>query len=503
MLFLKQPAIANQAQDTYQQSLKIFWIGMIALLVFRIIYLQMGNIGIYFDEAYYRFWSVTPDWGYYSKPPMVAWTIYVTNHLFGFMPEWTTKIGATLFYFFTSVVLFDLGRRLFDNKTAIYAGLIFFTMPLVSFNSLFITTDAPLIFFWALTLWLFVLAVQQNKLHWWILAGVAGGLGLLSKYTMGVLAIAILLFVLTSKNYRFLLTQSGVWIAVIIAAIIFTPNILWNAQHDFISLQHTSEISRLDKSSAINLAKFAEFFGGQFLVFGPIAFGLLLMLAVKRPQNAQGKLLIFAALSMLLVISLQAILSRAFVNWAAPAYVAGSLVVAYYLAQKSNSKLFAWLLGINLLLSAIFYFYTPLQKAFGVEPSEKNTPFQRIDGWKEVTLALKEKVPTASTETWVSDSRLTMSYLHFYLSDLQNQQSIEVRSFNPDQKIKDQFDLLWDLKDSKATSFYYVSHHKRNFAKCFAEVEDLGEVSYQVYPTLERRYYLYKLSGFKGYENCQ
>lgn len=504
MLFKPTPATPIGESHRHAKTVKALWVGLLALLVLRILYLQFSEIGVFYDEAYYRFWSVTPDWGYYSKPPMVAWSIALSNQLFGFMPEWTTKIGAPLFYFGTTVVLYDLSKRLFDGKTAVYAALIFFTMPLVSFNSLFITTDAPLVFFWSLTLWLFVLAVQQDRIYLWVLAGAAGGLGMLSKYTMGVLAVAVLLFIIRQKDYRALLTRPGLWLAVVIAAMVFSPNLIWNANHEFISFQHTSEISKLDES-LVHPEKFLEFFGGQFFVFGPIAFWLLLRAFFSNANHSNQKLLLFVAIAMLGVISLQAFLAHAHVNWAAPAYITGSILVAYYLAHQYKKKLLRWLVSINLLLAAAFYFYSPMQSALGIEPTKKNNPFQRIEGWREVTLKLKSYAPEPEKVIWLSDSRKLLSYLHFYLSDLENAKAIQLRSFNPSGYVGDQFDLMWDLaKDPKndEQEYLFISEYPKPIENCFQQTDYLGEATEQVYPTLQRHIHVYRVRGFKGYDQC-
>ncbi|CAN8139226.1 Glycosyltransferase RgtA/B/C/D-like domain-containing protein [uncultured Thiomicrorhabdus sp.] len=495
----------NQTAGNHTSLLQhpLFWL-LSALLIFRLVLLIQGDLALFYDEAYYHFWAVNPDWGYYSKPPMVAWVITATTTLFGHLPEWTVKVGASLLYFATALILYDLGKRLFDQTTGLYAALIFFSSPLVSFNSLFITTDAPLLFFWAVTLWLFIKAMHSDNLAIWLLAGIAGGLGLLSKYTMGVIAVAILLFILTTKTYRGQLAKPGIWLAAIVAAIVFLPNILWNMQHDFISLQHTSEISELGKS-LFHLDKLAEFFAGQFFVFGPIAFFIFITLFFKKPQSEAHKLLLIVALAMLTVISLQAFLARAHINWGAATYVSASLLVAYVLVSQQRTKLMAWLVGINLVLATAFYFYHPLLKAAGVEITKKIDPYHRVMGWREVTLDTKKFVKQPLDYVWVSDSRMLLSYAHYYLSDFANDQPLQLRSFNPKGTIKDQYDLKWDIGKIESTNqnFIFISEKEKSLAGCFAKFEKLGMAFDPTYPDLQRRIYVYQAQDFKGYQNCR
>lgn len=493
--------LVSLASDKLNEDSKANWLWpfLLALLAFRLLFLVSSEIAVFYDEAQYHLWAVYLDWGYYSKPPMVAWIITLTTSLLGHS-EWATKIGAPLLYCGTCWFIYDLSKRLFDYRTAKYAALIFFTMPMVHFNSLFITTDAPLLFFWALTLWLFVIAQSKDHLGLWALAGLAGGLGLLSKYTMGVLAIALLLFLLSDASFRKQLAKPGVWVACLVAAVVFLPNLIWNAQHDFISFQHTSEISKLDKG-LFHLDKLAEFLAGQFLVFGPVAFWLLLCALRYGWARPKRRLLILASICMLVIICLQALLAHAYVNWAAPTYVAASILVARRLSIANKLKTLNWLVGINLFIGASLYFYTPMQQALGFEPSRKNTPYHRVSGWREVIHKIPSRLPNANNQIWLSDSRKLLSYLHFYLSDFK-QKPLQLRSFNPDGKVDNHYDLLWDLHHAQESEWIFAAETEREFGHCFQSVEPLGVINHTVYVDLTRHIHLYRVRGFTGYENC-
>ena len=132
-----------------------------------------------------------------------------------------------------------------QQSIARWAAVIFFSMPLVTFNSLFITTDAPLLFFWALAILCYLRCQQNSRTLDWLLLGAVAGLGLLSKYTMVVVLISLLIVTLQNRRYRLMLRSRGPWLSIIACCLFFAPNLWWNFQHDFISFQHTSEISHL------------------------------------------------------------------------------------------------------------------------------------------------------------------------------------------------------------------------------------------------------------------
>ena len=88
----------------------------------------------------------------------------------------------------------------------------------------------------------------SRQIVWWLGVGVSCGLGLLSKYTMIMLPAGLGLLMLIVPPFRHHLRTPWPWLAALLAGAIFSPNLWWNAAHQFISFQHTSEIAHLDRS---------------------------------------------------------------------------------------------------------------------------------------------------------------------------------------------------------------------------------------------------------------
>ena len=500
---MKASAVLHWVRLVRVNAVTLAWFFIAILFVSRAMFVPTFELALFYDEAYYHFWSLTPDWGYYSKPPMVAWLIAATTKLMGTHAEWAVKLGAPLCYLGTTLVIYRTGRKVFSQSAALYAALIFCTTPLVTFNSLFITTDAPLLLFWALTLYLFVVALDTNKIEIWLLAGLAGGLGLLSKYTMGVIAFGFLTFLLVTPSYRKMLGQPGIWLAATVAALVFLPNLVWNWQHDFISFQHTAEISKLNQQ-LLHPERLLEFFAGQFLVFGPIAMGLLIRVMIKPPQGDSQKLMMVLSTIMLGVICLQALLSRAFVNWAAPAYVSASLLVGYWLALHQKQKLAFWLIVLNMMMGALLYAYPSLQAAVGVDVTRKNTPYHRVMGWRELIRSIPADLHDANT-VWLSDSRSLLSYLHYYLSDFEREHRIRLMSFAPDGRVLSQYDLKYALGEldgrSGNASFLFIAEEPQVLTDSFEEVTLVKMIEFNVSPSLKREAYIYSVKGYKKDEH--
>ena len=218
---------------------------MISLL--RLYFILTGPFDLSPDEAHYWEWSRHLDWSYYSKGPMIAYLIHLGTYVLG-----DTVLGVRIFAVVlsaaSSLLLYMLGRGLYDEKTGLASALLIQTVPLYSAYGMLFTIDSPFIFFWVLSLYLLQRLLQRQphekqKIpfdYYWLLLGVSVGLGLLTKYTMAFFYISGLLFMLTSKDTRQLLKTPGPYIAVIISAAVFSPVILWNSANGWVTLKHTA-----------------------------------------------------------------------------------------------------------------------------------------------------------------------------------------------------------------------------------------------------------------------
>ena len=491
----------------------IFYAFLIIITTYRILVILQPHVALFYDETYYYHWSLNPDFGYYSKPPMVAWAILLSTSLLG-DTIFGLKIMASIFYAGTAVCIFKLTayftRHTHSLEHACIAGLIFLSVPIVSFNSEFITTDAPLFFFWSLTLYLFTLALDQNKLHLWIYTGIAAGLGMLSKYTMAALPLAFFLFLLYSKNQRHYLTTYGPWLGAIIAGLIFSLNIYWNIQHDWIALKHTQDISKTH-STTLNFLSLLSFLLTQVFVFGPIWSWYLLNTikqkwvtkkSIAKPERYT--LLCFAILTILIVIGLQALLSRAFANWAGPWIIGASILLAISLPirQLRTTKIIICGVTIHILLAATFYHWPYILNALHIEPTLKNDPYKRVLGWETLGNVLKPIIAQHPDHTLTSDSRDLLAYMGYYSKP----GSYNFARWNPDANdIHDYYDLTVNLKkwqDDIHHAFIYISRKPvtSDIKERFHHTYFLTKITVPVYDNFSREIYVYEFIGFKGYE---
>ena len=247
---------------------------VLAATLARLVWLAIGASDLYPDEAQYWLWSLHPAFGYYSKPPMVAWLIALTTRLFG-EDEAAIRLAAPLLHFATGLVIYALARRLYDARTALWSAVAYITLPGVSASAALITTDAPLLLCWAVALYAFVRAREPGGTRWWLVVGIAAGLGLLSKYAMAYWLLSALFYLLLVRDERIHLRRFAG--AAALALAIYAPNFLWNAANGFASYLHTRDNANLG-GPLFHPAQFLEFFASQFGVFGPIFFAALLLI---------------------------------------------------------------------------------------------------------------------------------------------------------------------------------------------------------------------------------
>jgi len=456
---------------------------IVALAVYRLLVREALGLGLHFDEAQYVVWSFDPAWGYFSKPPMVAWAIGAARLACG-DGAFCVRLPGTLAFSAASVFVYLTGLRLFDARTGFWAAVLFLLAPLVAFFSWFVTTDALLLLAWSAALYGFVRALQADApraaLPWWLLTGVACGLGLLSKYTMGIFAVSALGYLLSSRSHRPLLATPGPWLGAAVAAALFAPNLVWNAQHGFATFGHTAEISNLDEGR-FSLARGAQFVASQIGVFGPvavIAFVIATFTGRAAASNEPGAasrrsfaLLQWFAWPFLLVITAQAAAARAHANWAAPACVAVVLLAAAWLLARPTLR---WLLAavvVNLLVMIVAAGASPLLRALGVPL--KRDPTVQLQGWDALGRAVREALEAApaGTRLLVDDRRL-MSLVMYYAGP----RARDALMWNPEGRVTNHYHLLRNVAQAPEGPFLLISERDRSaeLGAAFASVQPLG-----------------------------
>lgn len=360
-----------------------------ALTVARLIALFGTPLELYPDEAQYWLWSRTLDFGYYSKPPMIAWAIWATTAIGGDAEAWV-RLSACLFQAGATLAVFLIGRRLYGPQTGLAAAALYGLMPGIQLSALVAATDAPLLFFLGVTILAYVNLLEADGRRRVLLAaglGAALGLAFLSKYAAIYFVVGLAIHLAVSRAARTAWTAPAAAAALAAFAAILAPNLAWNATHGFATFQHTAANAAWSGVQLFNVAEMGAFVGSQFGVFGPIPLAVLLIgvgLAVRRRQlSANDLTLLCFSLPPLLIVTGQAFISRANANWSGAGYLAGAILVAAWLIRWRARR---WLIAAVAIQGAVaaFFLAAVMSPALADKAGLANG-LKRARGWSQTT----------------------------------------------------------------------------------------------------------------------
>ena len=450
------------------------------LLAVRLVLVGLSPLELYADEAQYWRWGERLDWGYYSKPPMIAWMIHVSSGLFG-DSEWAIRIFAPVFHAIASVFLFLLSRRMFGDLAGLFTTITYLLMPGIILSSGVISTDGVLFPFWSLALYLFW-RLREGDLGWGgtALLGLAIGAGFLSKYAMLYFAIGIALTSLIDKPTRkAVLSRKGA-ASIAIAVFVFAPHLVWNAANEFQTVGHTVDNANLG-GELLNLDHFPEFIGDQMGVFGPVCFvALITGLVFLRPkpqladlgdaahaQSAKERWLACFIVPVILIIAVQAVLSRAHANWAATAYPAASVFLSGFLIRARGWRPAYWAgIGLQALVGVLAITLAMGPPSWSAALGRENV-LKRVRGWEDLSQQLAREIERLQPTAILVDEREIWHGLDYYLRDELDVPLIMWR-YNPSPKSFAEAVDLADLDSSRVLVASYRSHLRPRIQADFA-----------------------------------
>ncbi|MEO1773796.1 MAG: glycosyltransferase family 39 protein [Pseudomonadota bacterium] len=327
-------------------------------LILAVTFLRLGInafewLPVHFDEAQYWAYGQELAWGYYSKPPGVGAVIRVTTDLGG-DTLFSLRLSSPLAHALIAIGLLTLGKRMFDAQTGFWAAAVYTAAPGVTVSSMIVSTDPVMMVPWVLGMIAWLRASETG--HWrdWALLGVFIGLGTLAKYTMLAMPAALIGYALFSARGRDL---RGAGIAAAAATVVLAPNLAWNAANGFATVTHVAEDADPGQGY-FNIVDFLEFAGAQLGVIGPVIF-IAILIAFWRRQDWIGdwrmRMLAWQTGLLLFAMLLLAFLTRAQPNWAAPAYVAGSLFAARWLIMVGAGRMLRLQLGLGAIAGIAAY----------------------------------------------------------------------------------------------------------------------------------------------------
>jgi dolichol-phosphate mannosyltransferase len=300
----------------------------------------MGPINLLPEEAYYWIYAQHLDIGYLDHPPMVAWLIWLGTTIFG-SNEFAVRLGAALCWLIAALLSFQLARDLYGRTAAFVAVLLFSTLPFFFTMGFLMVPDAPLTAAWAGTLYFLGRATLAEHRRAWLGVGVCMGLGLLSKYTIALLGLATLIHLLLDPRARRWFWSPWPYLAAVIALLLFSPVIAWNAAHDWASFafQSTRRLSAAPKFS-LHLLVGSIVFMITPVGLAAVVSGFIPSAGIRRLSShsidqkwAFTAVYTLAPLSVIVAFSL---FHQVKLNWTGPLWLAALPAIGRLIATRSG-----------------------------------------------------------------------------------------------------------------------------------------------------------------------
>lgn len=458
------------------------------------------------DEAQYWRWSEKLDFGYYSKPPLVAWVIAATTSIFG-DSGWAIRLSAPILHGIGAWFLFLLGKRAFDVRVGAWSAAFYLMMPGIVLSSTIMSTDAVLLPTTGVALYFLWRFRDEPGYLNAVLAGASVGLAMLAKYAALYLYPGAVLAAFIDRDMRKALLSPAGAVALVASLAVLGPNLAWNAAHDFATLSHTADNANLADAGFSPLHIFT-YVQDQAAVFGPITllvllagFGLVIGRKDKWTTTRELWLACFIAPPLLVILG-QELISRAHANWAAAAYPAACVLVAAWLdcafgGQTGRIKAGPFLkagITLNVLVGVVFtlvWISPGLADATGGSGAMKG-----VRGWVQTTAQLVAKSQEVHASVIMLDDRELWHAIDYHGRNIQMP---PLRAWQRGPTPRSHAEEEGKLRPGEDGAILIASGspaQRPMIRKDFASIRELGYIDVPLTPKRHRVLKLYLASGY-------
>lgn len=397
-----------------------------ALTVVALVLLRLAAAAwtpLTFDEAYYWTWSKHLAGGYYDHPPMVALLIRLGTMIAG-DTEFGVRLVSVLLALPMSWAVYRTARILFDDaRIAASAAVLLNLTLMVAAGTIIVTPDAPLMVASSFVLYFLAKIYETGRGAWWLAVGAAVGCGLLSKYTAFFFGAEILLWLLIVKKQRRWLLSPWPYLGGIVAFAFFSPVIIWNAQHQWLSFLKQFGRARVD---GFTLKYVFEVIPAQFAFATPSVcilgvFGLYALLRRKLVDPAAQTLINVSFWTIFIYFIWHSLHERAEANWFGPVYPAFAIagaVAAWGTTWQPRaqhwvdlSRKWAPPIAIALFVALIIQVNTGILTGFQRDPSARAVGV----GWRDMARDLEAIRVREGATCILTFSYGNASWLMFYM----------------------------------------------------------------------------------------
>ncbi|MBI3793823.1 MAG: glycosyltransferase family 39 protein [Nitrospinae bacterium] len=469
-----------------------------------------GSFELALDDGYYWLWSQHLSPGYFDHPPMVAVVIWAGT-LFG-QSEIFVRLGAVLLAAVSTYLLYRIAEKLFNSAEAGWHSAWIANLCLIfSVGALTTTPDSPLIPFYLCAMILFYDAAKAENGAWlkWLSVGVFVGLAMLSKYTAVFFFPGAVLYLALSPDKRRWFFRPEPYVAALVSAVVFSPVIFWNAEHNWISLAFQAKHG-LEHSGGNPLGRFLEFAGLQAVIYSIGIFFFLMagiVTAIRRcgifsktTAEGQGKdtslFLVSMAAPTLIFFTFNSFRATVEGNWPVlgflPLFIQAGGMTEEWLKNRGTKKLLTASIVTAVLLTAFLH----VQIVDPIIPHPKRFEIsRRVFGWRQLAGAVDAERSSFPAKFLIADRHQIAGLLTYYTDD-----HLPAHVIGRYNKLRYTF-LPGTDTYAGGNAIYVVEEERDNskaLEKVFEKVEKARTVVIERKGELIRRFLIYRCYNYRG-----
>lgn len=451
----KIACLLGRAKNHLLFFLGIKAVGLVAIILY-------AGIGLGPDEAQYWTWSQALDWGYYSKPPGIAWQIWLGTQLFG-QTELGVRSLSLLIATLQAWAVYHLALQAeLTKRTAFWCGLCMAFSPLGILGAFFAVTDGGMLLFWTLACLTAVKAFKENRTPHPCVVGGWIAAGALFKWPIYFFWLFLLPFYVRDPSRR---GKRTIFLGVLISLLGLLPSLWWNWTHEWATFRHVLA-TMLGGSGGRSGGNLLAFVGAQVLLISPLLF-ILLVIELKKWFKNRGQLSLplffcgYVTVVSLGVAIFMACFQKMQGNWIAIAYPTAWVILGSGTIEQHPQKTF-WLkvglalsiglVGLSLAVASLYHVprFASYAKIFHLYPLKHHV------GWARLQEKLKQIGYEPDKHFLASDKYQTTSLLSFY-----GEKKKRAYFLNLNQIRKNQFSYwpsLNEERESQAGYFVWVEN---------------------------------------------
>ncbi|WP_197457621.1 glycosyltransferase family 39 protein [Snodgrassella sp. CFCC 13594] len=361
------------------------------------------------------YWGREWQWGYYKHPPLSSWVLYSFYTVFGHIGPYLLSqctIALTLW------LVYRFGTHLMSRERAavsafLLMGVFYYTWPSLEFNHNI--AQMPV---WVALVYAFYLATRQNLWRYWLLFGLLAGAGMLVKYSVAILLITMVLYSFITPYRRLWLTPKP-WVALLLASVVFSPNVVWLVEHHWLPFTYAEGRAEEAESHSGRLAALG-FLLTQLLNHLPLLLILVgtrtrLRIPTLKTWDDNTRFLLFMGLAPVLLLVFLGIMFGVGLRdmwgmpmWGLSGLIAVRLIPDEVFARKAVGLVkgsFIWLAIATLLMAVYVQFGAQIRH----KPSRMDWPqsaiAQHVDAqWRQLSLCRLDNVSGANWQAILAAS---------------------------------------------------------------------------------------------------